>query len=262
MEQLFNRDGTEFDGAPEHDDAGKPVRYVPIACNRCHVINGQRLWVMGTENGRPYSRTGFDCWTCGNSGVRGQRKERLYTATELVRVNKSAATREARKAEAHRIAVEQAHAARDAKAVAYRAEFADFLVKIATLCTGNGSDFWDRLAADLLVAFRAPTARQIELVEGEVAKREKNASSKFVGVIGKKIELRLTIERIITLQSEFYGTNYITIARTPEGNVVTYKGLTDLGNVGETRAVKATVKDHAVYKDTHQTVIQRPRVLP
>ena len=262
MEQLFNRDGTEFDGAPEHDDAGKPVRYVPIACNRCHVINGQRLWVMGTENGRPYSRTGFDCWTCGNTGVRGQRKERLYTAKELARVNKSAATREARRAEAHRIAVEQAQAARAAQEAEYCAQHADFLAKITTLCTGNGSDFWDSLAADLLVAFRAPTARQIELVEGEVAKREKNASSKFVGVIGEKIELRLTVERIITLQSEFYGTNYITIARTPEGNVVTYKGLTDLGNVGETSTVKATVKDHAVYKDTHQTVIQRPRVIP
>ena len=33
-----------------------------------------------------------------NTGVRGQRKERLYTAVELARVNKSAATRAARKA--------------------------------------------------------------------------------------------------------------------------------------------------------------------
>ena len=95
MQNLFNRDGTEFNGTPEINEAGKPVRYVPVACDRCAVVNGQRLWVRWIENGQPRSNTGFDCWTCGNTGVRGQRKERLYTAVELARVNKSAATRAA-----------------------------------------------------------------------------------------------------------------------------------------------------------------------
>ena len=223
MEQLFNRNGTEFNGMPETNDAGKPVRYVPVACDRCAVINGQRLWVRWIENGQPRSNTGFDCWTCGNTGVRGQRKARLYTATQLARVNKSANTRAQRVAEAHRIAVEQAEAARVAQETAYRAQHADFLAKIATLCSGNGSDFWDRLAADHLRAFSAPSERVIALVEGEVAKRAVDAASKWFGDVGDKVTLTLTVERIIVLEG-YYGANYITIARDEQGNAVTYKG--------------------------------------
>ena len=88
MEQLFNRNGTEFNGTLQHDDAGKPVRLVPVACDRCSVIGGVRVWCRGTVNGQPFSNTGFNCWTCSNTGVRGERRERLYTAAELVRVNK------------------------------------------------------------------------------------------------------------------------------------------------------------------------------
>ena len=54
---------------------------------------------------------------------------------------------------------------------AYRAEHADFLAKIATLCTGTGSDFWDKMAADLLSAFKSPSERQVALVDAEVARR-------------------------------------------------------------------------------------------
>ncbi len=67
------------------------------------------------------------------------------------------------------------HTTRDEQEAAYRAQHADFLAKIATLCTGRGSDFWDRLAADLLVAFTGPSERQIALVNAEVAKRQQNA---------------------------------------------------------------------------------------
>jgi hypothetical protein len=261
MDKLFTRDGAEFNGSPEFNDAGRPVRLAPIVCDRCHVINGQRLWVMGIENGRPYSRTGYDCWTCGNTGVRGQRKERLYTEVELARVNKAAATREANRAAAARAAAEKAAADRIERETAYRATYADFLAKIATLCTGSPSDFWDRLAADLLADFAAPTARQIELVNTEVAKRAANAKSEFFGAVGEKVTMAITVERIITLSSPFYGTNFITIGRTAEGNVVTYKGLADLGAVGETSVVKATIKEHTLYNNVCQTVIQRPKVM-
>jgi hypothetical protein len=94
--QLFTREGQEFTGTVQHNESGKAVHTVNVPCDRCHVFGGRRLWVMGTENGRPYSKTGFDCWTCGNTGVRSTRKERLFTAAELARVNKAAATRAAR----------------------------------------------------------------------------------------------------------------------------------------------------------------------
>jgi hypothetical protein len=257
MTTLFNRDGSEFSGTPEFNDAGKPVRYVPVACDRCTVVGGQRLWVRWIENGQPRSNTGFDCWTCSNTGVRGQSRERLYTAVELARVNKSAATRAARKAEAQRIAAEQAEVALAAKEAAFRTGSAEFIAKLETL----EGDYWDGFKQSFYARREAPTERQIGLVEAEVAKRAANATSEFFGAVGEKITLTLKVERIVVLHSEFYGTNYITIARTPEGNVVTYKGLTDLGSVGETKTVKATVKDHTLYNNTRQTVIQRPKVL-
>jgi len=257
MTQLFTRLGDAFTGTVQFNDAGKPVRYVDVKCDRCHVINGQRLWVMGTENGQPYSRTGFDCWTCGNSGVRSTRQERLFTEVELARVNKAAATRAARKAEADRIAREQFEAARAAKDAEFRTANAEFIKKLNTL----DGDFWNGFRDSFLTRATAPTERQVALVEAELAKRAANAASKHIGDIGDKVTLTITVERIIVLESQFYGTNYITIGRTSNGSVITYKGRVDIGAKGETNTVKATIKGHSVYNGVAQTEIQRPKLV-
>jgi hypothetical protein len=259
--QLFTREGQEFNGTVNHNEAGKAVHTVNVVCDRCHVIGGRRLWIMGIENNRPYSKTGFECWTCGNTGVRATRQERLFSADELARVNKAAATRAAKRFAAEQAAAAAKAAERATAEAAYRAANADFLAKIATLCVGDGQAFWDRLAADLLHWLRAPSERQAALVEAEIAKRVQNASSAFVGAVGDKVTLTITVERIIVLESEFYGRNFITIARTAEGNVVTYKGRTDIGDKGETVTVKASVKEHVLYNGVNQTVIQRPKVV-
>jgi len=255
--ELFKRDGSIFTGTVNTDQKGRTTYTQVIPCDRCHVIGGQRLWVMGMENGRPYSRTGFDCWTCGNTGIRGQREERLYTAKKLEQVNKTAATRAARKAEADRIARGQAEAARIAKDAAFRAENAEFIAKMDTL----DGDFWVAFRNDFLRRAMAPTARQIELVDGEVAKRAKNAASAFVGNVGDKLTLTVTVERIIVLPDYGFGVNYINILRDQAGNVLVYKGLTDLGQRGETVNLKATVKAHDMRDGVCQTTIQRPKVL-
>jgi hypothetical protein len=235
--QLFTREGQEFTGTVQHNESGKAVHTVNVPCDRCHVFGGRRLWVMGTENGRPYSKTGFDCWTCGNTGVRSTRKERLFTAAELARVNKAAATRAARKAEAHRIAVEQAEAALVGKEAAFRTGNADFIAKLEAL----EGDYWDGFKQSFYARREAPTERQIALVEGEVAKRAANAASAFVGAVGDKITLTITVERVIVLEWQCYGTN--------------------IGNKGDTLTIKASVKEHVVYNGVNQTVIQRPKVV-
>lgn len=254
---LFTRTGTEYTGTIEHDDNGRPVRLVAISCDRCHVINGQRLWVMGMENGVPYSKTGFDCWTCGNTGVRGERKERLYTAEELVRVNKAAATREANRTAKAAAAAEKAAAERLARDHAFHTEHAAFIAKLNAL----DGEFWDGFRESFFNRMAAPTERQIELVEGEMAKRAANAASGHFGAVGDKVTLTITVERIIILQHPVYGTNYITIARCDNGNIVSYKGKTDIGNKGETLTIKATIKGHDVYNGIAQTQIQRPKVM-
>jgi hypothetical protein len=212
---------------------------------------------MGIENGRPFSKTGFDCWSCRNTGVRATRQERLFTEAELARANKTAATRAARKAEADRVAREQIEAARAAKDSEFRATCGEF---IATLATLNG-DFWDGFRKSFLSRAVAPTERQIALVDAEVAKRAANAASAHIAAVGDKVTLSITVERIVVLNSQIYGTNYITIGRTPEGCVVTYKGRVGLGSVGDTVTIKASIKEHTVYNGVKQTVIQRPKVL-
>ena len=259
--KLFNRQGSEFTGTASVTEKGRPFQTVAVNCDRCHVINGQRLWVMGTENGRPYSKTGFECWTCGNSGVRKYVEARLYTEAELATVNAAAQKRADKRFAAQQAAAAAKAAERVTAEAAYRTENADFLSKIATLYVGDGSAFWDRLAADLLNWLRAPTERQTALVEAEVAKRAQNASSAFVGVLGGRQRLALTIERIVVLDSQFFGTNFLTLARTGDGDVVTYKGRTNIGCKGETVTVEAMIKDHTVYNGVQQTVIQRPKLV-
>ena len=259
--ELFNRDGKLFNGTPEINEKGKPYTQVNIPCDRCHVIGGQRLWIMGIENNRPYSKTGFDCWTCGNTGVRKVVDDRLYTAEELAKLNASAEKRAAKRFEAEQAEAARKAAERTATEAAYRAANADFLAKLATLCTSDGGTFWDRFAADLLVALRTPSERQIALVEGEVAKRAKNATSAFLGQIGDKLEMTLKIERIISIGDRFRPC-YISLCRDTNGNVVTYKGTAAvmLDTDGEF-TVRATVKEHNLYNGVNQTVIQRPKAI-
>lgn len=257
MTKLFTRLGDEFTGTVAFNDSGKPMRYVDVKCDRCHVINGQRLWVMGTINGQPYSHTGFDCWTCGNSGVRRTAQERLYTEVELARVNKAAATRAARKAETDRIAREQFEAARAAKDAAFRAANAEFIGKLIQL----DGEFWDGFRNSFFERMTAPTERQAALVETALAKLAANAGSKHIGRVGDKVELTITVERIIVLESQLYGTNFITIGRAADGSVITYKGRVDIGGKGETTKIKATIKAHELYNGVKQTAIQRPKLL-
>ena len=106
------------------------------------------------------------------------------------------------------------------------------------------------------------TDRQVEAVEScfTVIDRQEfaRANSQFIGEVGDKVTMTITVERIIVLKSEFYGDNYITIAHDESGNVITYKGRSDIGSKGDIVIIKATVKEHTVYNGVKQTVVQRP----
>jgi len=255
--KLFTREGKEFTGTVNTDEKGRLTYTKAITCDRCHVINGQRLWIMGTNNGSPYSHTGFECWTCGNTGVRRHVEAKLYTAEKLAQINKTAETRAARKAEADRLAWEKKDAEHAVKMIAFCAENADFMKKL----DGLDGDFWIGFKESFYERMQAPTERQIALVDGEVAKRAKNAASAFVGNVGDKITTKVTVERIIALPDYGYGVNYINLLRDEAGNVLVYKGLTDIGQKGEAVMLKATVKAHDMRDGVCQTTIQRPKVL-
>ena len=111
-------------------------------------------------------------------------------------------------------------------------------------------------------------ARQAKKAEWASKDAELNAKREFLGVVGEKITLTLTIKKVIFWDSNF-GTQYLYILEDANQNVVIYKGnakvfYTDESGeyrkLGSTVTVIATVKEHGVRNEVKQTVIQRPKL--
>ena len=106
-------------------------------------------------------------------------------------------------------------------------------------------------------------------IDSRAAKRAEWASEKaaldakraFVGTVGQKVTMTLTVVHIIVLDG-MYGSTYIHICEDADQNVVIYKGNSHAFPCkGETATVTATIKEHGVRDGVKQTVIQRPKVL-
>lgn len=250
MTQLFTRSGTEYTGEVKTSLKGKPTYTYKVSCNRCCEIDGRRMWIMGFENNRPYSLTGFDCWTCHNTGFTSIKTAPLYTAEQLAKLDAAAAKRAAAKAAEHAAIQAQHQAAKDAF-IGLHKPFFDAL-------DGLGGEFWTRLRNDMANRMKEPTERQIALVGGEIAKRQQNATSAHIGSIGARIEIEGTIERVISMETQF-GIKHINIIRC-NGNVVVYRG-NYLGSKGDAIRMMATVAEHGEREDVKQTIVQRPKII-
>lgn len=91
---------------------------------------------------------------------------------------------------------------------------------------------------------------------GEMLKRTARAPSSHVGEIGKRIDLTLTIERIVSVDTE-YGALMIHSFRDEIGNVFVWKTGKGAGKVGDRLSVRGTVKKHDEYRGEKQTVLSR-----
>jgi len=238
MAQLFTRAGT-----PRTANCTGGYSYTS-KCTRCGGAGGRREW----------NHTGYFCFLCGGSGVGKVKVDKLYTAEQNAKLDAAAVKR----AEASTAKTNAIYAAREAELIAQRAAFvadnAEFVAKLQ----GLDGDFWVGFRESFLSRAKAPTERQIALVDAEVAKRAK-APSAHVGAVGDKVTLTLTCEREVRLESQF-GVSWMSICRDAAGNVVIYKGNADFLGLNETGEVKATIKDHAVYNGVAQTMIMRPKV--
>jgi hypothetical protein len=251
MTKLFTRSGTEYTGEIQANGKGKPTYTYKVPCNRCCEINGQRMWIMGIENGRPYSHTGFDCWTCGNTGYTSVKTAPLYTAEQLAKLNAAADKRNAVKA-AKQAAIEAQHQAAKDAFIGLHKPFFDAL-------DGLGGEFWTRFRNDMVNRMKEPTERQIALVQDEIAKRQQNVSSVHFGRIGDRIEIEGKIERVISMETNF-GIKRINIIRCNNGNVVVYRG-NYLGTKGEAIRMMATIAGHGERDGVKQTIVQRPKII-
>ena len=94
--------------------------------------------------------------------------------------------------------------------------------------------------------------------------RERRLSpSNFVGEVGDKTVFDLTLKFKADFQNYFYGrpvTSWLNNLVDAQGNVFVYWGKC-LGNKGDNIKMKATIKEHKVYKGIKQTVVNRPKIL-
>lgn len=239
---LFNNTGTER--VANGEIKGKPYYIYREKCHRCGGAGGWSGW------------PGFTCYRCGGCGKEMEpTRERLYDADELVKVQARAAAAAAKRAEkkaaiiAARDAVFQ-QAGDTARSLAdqHGTQQAIELVQSTTADSKVLANLYRIAAAERTAAF-------------EAAKQAQRDNSQHVGNVGERIELVLTVGKVLRFESQNYGwpATYINLCKDASGNAVVYKGSNGWAE-GETIVVKATVKEHGERDGVKQTIIQRPKV--
>ena len=122
---------------------------------------------------------------------------------------------------------------------------------------------WERIK-DEIFKLRSLKSR-VQKHSFKIAKlRERRLSpSNFVGEVGDKTVFDLTLKFKADFQNYFYGrpvTSWLNNLVDAQGNVFVYWGKC-LGNKGDNIKMKATIKEHKVYKGIKQTVVNRPKIL-
>jgi len=116
------------------------------------------------------------------------------------------------------------------------------------------------LSIGQMAAARSMVAKaQARQAERLAARNAPATSGHHVSTVGQREVFVLTINRIMEHEG-MYGTSYFHTCTDANGNAFIYKGTSELGEVGDTVTVKATVKEHTAYNGVAQTVINRPKV--
>ena len=82
------------------------------------------------------------------------------------------------------------------------------------------------------------------------------SSSEFIGEIGDRIELTLTVTKAITLES-YYGTSIMHIMEDDTKNVFVWTTKAKNFPEGKVVTLRGTIKDHKEYKGIKQTILTR-----
>ena len=82
------------------------------------------------------------------------------------------------------------------------------------------------------------------------------AASDWVGVVGERMAFEVTVQHVISFETEF-GYTHINICKDADKNVVVYKG-SNAWEKGSTITCQAKVKEHGEREGVKQTIIQRP----
>lgn len=80
--------------------------------------------------------------------------------------------------------------------------------------------------------------------------------SKYVGSIGDRLELTLTVQRVIDLDG-YYGPSHMHVMIDADENVFVWTTASKKWETGKTYHLRGTVKEHRTYRNTQQTCLTR-----
>lgn len=259
--QLFYRDGREFTGQPETNDKGKPVVYRQTKCGRCGGAGGSDKW----------KHTGWTCYQCGGHGKGPVVADKLYTAEQLVKMNDAQAKRDAKKASERAAADAKRKADQDARRAQFLIDNAEILKLVEELAKTES------FIGDILhtcIDRAAISERQVEVIRNKQAEIARKAASAYIGEVGQRVDFICTLKTFRKFEGQ-YGSTYLHIMHTQDGQTVKYMGSNLLGGGewkkygysdyeyipnGSSIEFKATIKEHTEYNGEKQTVVARPKL--
>ena len=213
-------------------------------CGRCGGQGGAEAWKF----------TGFTCYECNGSGFLGRtRNVTVYMAEALEKLNAKAVAK-----------AKAAHDAEKAKDAAFEAAYAELLAKVNQLVVVN--DFINDVIQKGYkygTLSDAQVAAVTKAVDRELAK----GTTGWVGTIGERVTLDLTVTFVTSFDSRF-GTCHVHGFKDDAGNVLIHKGARIYVEVDDNRPnllakgdkvrIAFNIKEHGVREGVKQTIVSHP----
>lgn len=115
--------------------------------------------------------------------------------------------------------------------------------------------YWDKVSSDGTELLHEDAIRAyIETLIYE------QSPSEYVGSIGDRIEVSVTIKKAVPI-SGYYGTSTFHVMVDDLGNEYVWNTATKTLTIGEEYNIKGTIKNHAIYKNSKQTILTRCSIL-
>lgn len=82
------------------------------------------------------------------------------------------------------------------------------------------------------------------------------SNSEHIGSVGERLELYLTVERVIDLENNF-GSSHMHLMRDDDGNLFVWTTASKNWPAGSEHHIRGTVKEHRKFKNEKETVLSR-----
>ncbi len=128
----------------------------------------------------------------------------------------------------------------------------DYLLNLNTACRMESvTRKTEGIVASLISAY----LREIGKMEERAAKeREPKPTSNYVGEIGKFLEIKVKVHKVMPMEGQF-GVTGLHVMTDEAGNRLTWFASSNWLAEGETVSIRGKVKKHDMYKEQKQTVL-------